>query len=656
MAENKDLFAPPTESELSEEEIFSPPSEEELKEEESDISMLEAVARSTAEGALMGGSEEAGASIGTALGKIAEYIPGTDLYESRQVDEQLKEQGFQVPQEELLETYRRLKSSQESRRKEGEEKYPTATTGVEIGGGILTGIIPGGAVAKGASLAAKAGRAAIAGGAAGGLEALGKSEAELTTGDVEEFKKAGKDAAVGTAGGAVLGSAIPVVGAGLKKIPGLIKKGVKVIPGTESAELAYKYGKEGAALTGKQIRKDTASLAEDIYTTTKELFKKLDIDDKQIQKLADEAGVKVSAGKSISEALEEAAKERAFDTTEDIVTRTKWVNTLKEIQGQPKSVQKLEAAIAKKIEKSELEGKDIIAEIGQTPSGRVAGVIEEAGVTPEGLPKITAQVGDLVPEKQMDLDNLSVQDLRDLITKVNQYTGIGTNPAKIADEDVIRQARRLAGELKTVGDDVVAEVAEKTGVEGTALAKKSKLLSALEEAGVGSKKGPKDVRATKDVNALRKLLGESSESGEIKKETFFRFLGEADQPLAEKASQRADQLQELRKLATGLEGREADISRYGLYKRVVGQGANVIGRGMKNLTEELQKDPAYIKTIADKMTEAGGAIASFAGPLTKALNSPERTRMAILYGLYTQPAFRKAMADIGEAIIPLDDE
>lgn len=632
-----------------------------------EIDRLEAAARSGVEGTTMGFSEELGAGAATGLAKLLESIPGTELYKSKQQEEQAREMlgDTAVPEEGMLETYRQMKAQSEARRKAGEEAYPVMTTAADIAGGMATGFGVGGKALRAGSLLGKAGKAAIAGALGGGVEMAGRSEADLTTGDIEELKEFGKDVGVGVVGGGAVGGALPIAGAGLKALgrgtSAVAKKFGKAAFGGESTKAAYQYGKLGREITEEQVAEDTAKLAQTVYDEGKRLLGRFGIDDDEIQKIADEAGIQITAGETIDDALQQAIEKRASGLTE--ATREsmdKWISVLQELQGEPRTLQKISESIAKKANKLELEGGEIFERtLGVTPEGRAAGTLTKGKLTEEGVKagKKLATVGKKVSEKTLDLNNLTMKELRRLIKEVNMYTGAGGKTARLSDEAVLKEAKKLAAKLKNVRDEVVVDIADRIGIEGPDLAKKSNLISVLEEAGYGSTKGgTREFQKAKDVGAIQKYLGRTSTDAKVDQDRLFRFFGEADQPLADKLKNTTDMLDEVRQIAAREADREADISKYGLWRKAVGQGSNMLGRAMKVVTDEINKDPIYIKTLADKMAGAGKGISEFVTPLMRAYNASDRTRMAIMYGLMQQPAFRKAMVDVGEAIIPVDEE
>lgn len=92
-----------------------------------------------AEGMTLGTMDELGGAISAGLETAASYVPGTDAYQSRQVDEQLKAQGFQVPEESFGEKYRGYQQTAAQAAKDIREQAPIAGFVGEIGGGMASG-------------------------------------------------------------------------------------------------------------------------------------------------------------------------------------------------------------------------------------------------------------------------------------------------------------------------------------------------------------------------------------------------------------------------------------------------------------------------------------------------------------------------------------
>lgn len=108
-----------------------------------------------AQGATMGAADEIGAVGMTAFEKLLSRIPGTGAHNSRQVDEQLKNQGFDVPEESLGDIYKTYQKGSEAAFKEAADRSPIANTIGDIGGSITTGIAAGKLLNTGAKAAPK---------------------------------------------------------------------------------------------------------------------------------------------------------------------------------------------------------------------------------------------------------------------------------------------------------------------------------------------------------------------------------------------------------------------------------------------------------------------------------------------------------------------
>ena len=92
-----------------------------------------------AKGLTAGAMDELGGGLSAALESGLSYIPGTSAYETRQIDEQLKEQGFEIPEESFLQKYRTYQQASEQAQKEAEERSPYASLAGQIAGGITGG-------------------------------------------------------------------------------------------------------------------------------------------------------------------------------------------------------------------------------------------------------------------------------------------------------------------------------------------------------------------------------------------------------------------------------------------------------------------------------------------------------------------------------------
>lgn len=108
------------------------------------------------------------------------------------------------------ERFKRVLASERAKNSAAKEAHKGWYVGGEIGGGLATSAIPGGAAVKGAGLASKIAAGAKTGAAMGALYGAGGSEADTLSGIAS-------DSALGGAVGSVAGGAAPIVGAGLKR-------------------------------------------------------------------------------------------------------------------------------------------------------------------------------------------------------------------------------------------------------------------------------------------------------------------------------------------------------------------------------------------------------------------------------------------------------
>ena len=96
-----------------------------------------------AKGLTAGSMDEIGGWLSAALETGLSIVPGTSAYETRKVDEQLKAQGFEVPEESFLEKYRGYQQASEQAQKKAAERSPVADFTGQIAGGMTGGALLG---------------------------------------------------------------------------------------------------------------------------------------------------------------------------------------------------------------------------------------------------------------------------------------------------------------------------------------------------------------------------------------------------------------------------------------------------------------------------------------------------------------------------------
>ena len=182
--------------------------------------------RSLGHGAIQGGTlgfgEELGAAALTPFEKarraVSSYIPGT----SENIDQQLREQGFKLPEEKGV--YQELRDVTREANKRASDVNPYIYLAGELLGGFVpvTGIA-GKAIAagKGATTAAKAAKGVVGGAELGAGVGLGTSEADLTKG---ELGQAAKETALGAGIGGTVGGMLPIAGQIIKPLLSLLVK------------------------------------------------------------------------------------------------------------------------------------------------------------------------------------------------------------------------------------------------------------------------------------------------------------------------------------------------------------------------------------------------------------------------------------------------
>lgn len=186
--------------------------------------------------------------------------------------------------QDLLSNYRKYRDESRSHFDAAEKANPKSFMAGDIGAGLATGLLTGGAGAVAnlgkVGLEQSVKQLAILGAKQGAASALGHSDADLTTGDLDQYKQAAKDTAIGAGVGGVAGATLPVVaqkiGAGATKVgeyvqdkaPNFAKKGVQ----------AYNLAKKGIEVVGDKAAKvldsDASNAANDILASFKNQYKK----------------------------------------------------------------------------------------------------------------------------------------------------------------------------------------------------------------------------------------------------------------------------------------------------------------------------------------------------------------------------------------------
>ena len=188
----------------------------------SDIDELTSARRAMGQGLSLGAADEISGGL-EAIGSLV-GIRGLGSESLSNVRMETDDEKKQT----IADVYREARQDHLDYDKAAQKANPKSYLAGDLAGSAFSMFIPGGAVLKTAGLASKLKKGAAIGGAVGGVEGLGRSEADLTKGEIEE---AAKDTLLGGAIGATIGGAVPALGAGVKALgPGLEKVGKALDP------------------------------------------------------------------------------------------------------------------------------------------------------------------------------------------------------------------------------------------------------------------------------------------------------------------------------------------------------------------------------------------------------------------------------------------
>ena len=208
-----------------------------------DVSLAESSLRGLGQGISMGSGDEMAGGIGATLG-LGPDREIQDLSESQALRQQLAQkelmdfnseglspedeatqrsflegQANLDPESEFGIRYRMIRDRTREQDLAAQEANPWAYGAAELGGGVATSVIPGLGALKGAKGLAGAGKLAGQGAVVGALEGAGRSEADLTQGEVGDFASdVVTDAAIGGALGGTIGGLGKLAGKGINKL------------------------------------------------------------------------------------------------------------------------------------------------------------------------------------------------------------------------------------------------------------------------------------------------------------------------------------------------------------------------------------------------------------------------------------------------------
>lgn len=619
--------------------------------EEPKSSQAEALGRGALQGATFGFSEELGAAALTPIEalrrKIAEYMEGTP----ENVDKQLKEQGFELPEEPSI--YEELRDTARAEEAQSKEDFPSTYLAGEIAGGIAPALMTGGgstaanvagAVTKGGLKQAMKEGAKL-GAKYGAVSGAGYSEAD-------DLGGLAKDVALGGAIGAGSGAVLPVAVEGAKQAAGSAKSGMQkllsFLPGADDIKAGYTYGRQGKAINTETVDKEIKSISSRILKNIEKAKKANNM--KEVKERLEELGLKVNTKKAINEAIEDLRKIDADDMLgvqdknllgkleqlagkniqeEQMLERATKAATKKQIESQSKQAQAVMKGEKKLAQEAIKTGDDLqsITDIQRamddlevpfdTSQGQIAGT---KGVFkgPEGdyTKSILSDATEFQPviKKGVDASGRPVVTTTDLGSgKVSAMVGnIENKLQKDLTKMSVSEVEALRKQLNIVTNLAKAQGVADDPVMGRARQLASELKDLTDKAvqKVGDDELVKRRETFSNIFSAEELLGidkKFAARGDINKELkeialggklgFEKgFKGREEEELAKKLLGKdiiteADsaQLELLKKINT-IMGREQyadNITKAGLYKKATADLPNVAGRAVRQVEKKV---------------------------------------------------------------------
>lgn len=709
---NTEVEELPTPEELNElptpEELDELPTPEDLKksDDEEIMGVMETLGLKIGEGASLGLSDILTGAAGAVGSLLPENLPdevteslekqGFDMSDE-DVDKVLKEQGFKLPEESLLEAYKSSKAYSKRLQEKAAKDRPYLSTAADIGGGIASGsaigklaqgtgrlakaakLLPGGTELKsGQSLLKSTGQLLKEGAKAGAVTGFAKGDSSLLEGDLAgTIQDTGMGATVGAGGSVVLGKGAKAIGSGLKG--GLKGLGYvsKAILGGDKFDVGREAGKRGIDLFDeKQVQEELTKAADSIRKEINKVFK--GSDKFKMNKLLDEAGVKIQAGTPVREALDELVEQGVVDPSNRKAVNefSDFLDTLltKKTKKFKKIEQSIEKSAAQKLNKIKRQGGEVetrtefdtpIDEIAILPEhkGSVKGVQDRISFRTEDGDKIfediitqKARLEELVPDKLPDLDNLSASELDVVIDNLNKYTKDDANPA------VIGVARKLSKSLKQLRNSLGEElddldVAKQYSNLSKGMSIKERIGSRLFKSGEASQ----DALMTE-----LKSIASAKEGSKLDKLNFIKQqLSELADDEGPEAVKRIEESTEFVQLMNKLRKSDLDPSiksatpttGFGLIPSTQTKFAQAVGRAEAKLGKEIidgkqilnkLADNKYVDKLYTRLSRLKGPIRDEYNRVLESLSLPEtpdRKKNALIMGLMQDPAFRQMLRD-----------
>lgn len=649
-----------------------------------DMGVAEAAVTSFGQGASLGL-----APIVSGIGGAAQEVGG-DLLDvlGLSQDAELEEKGFDVQDdyeglEGLMQAYYDMRDKQIAAQEKSFEDQPAVSLAANIAGSIPTTIASGGLANVGGkaanlaskvlprtedlsklSTAAKAGKMAIEGAKAGGLAGFGSGESKLLEGDVLDTIA---ETGASSVGGAVVGSAFPVAAKGLSKA----KNAMGMIPGLEALKTGVEAGRKGINIT------DDESVARYIDEATQEIRGKISKafggqTKKELLDELDNQGARLDLKELIESTKNKIkTKSRSKEESTQLKSLLSYLEDLdKDVDTTlQKAMQGAEKSAAGKLNKLKRQGQEIetrtefdtpFDELSPLPEnqGRVIGVQDNILMPDGGTKKLVTQKSILegeIPIQEMDFKNLKISEADELASGVYPFG----DPTKYT-----RNVNEIAKDLrKGITEEITAAV---NGSLGEKNQKLSNVFNSLRAFGIDKNKfmssNPEDQR-----EVLEKIIQAASADRNSSKGRAFaaamKYLGQADEAAIQGMQESSDFLTRLTNIsgqydasgstniaAAALGAAQKGFAKVGNIGALAAKsGSKELGKA-KNAIINVLKDatPDDINQLSNKLLEKyGESVQPFVNQLAKAVNAPDNRKTALLFGIYQQPSFRKAIEKIG---------
>lgn len=568
-------------------------------------------------------------------------------------------------------TYEQARNESRAAYKAAEEANPITYNVGDIGAGVASGLLTGGAglVANLGSTGLKQGVKELAklGAKEGAAFGLGQSEADLTKGDIAG---AAKDTVIGAGAGATLGAALPILGKGLKnKSEALLDllKGTK--PG-ENLSDAFKLSQKGETFLGKKgkdkIIEDSNKTAEALLQSFKEQYKK---GSSKIGKALDSDTRPKNVSENIKN-IESMINDGTMPTDDkarlqDILNQYKQRLQLPdravktgEVQGiDVKGIDKAKAAMDKSIAKAKSEAEVLGQDVNFTPSE----VISEANIL-QSLQTTRNELGEQIPKvRQVDIPADEFQASQSLVDFtpggiMEKYKDLNLQELQMfkkqmqslsssnkLDDYAKSQAAKASKEIDNLIKDKMSPSSKELYEQG------NKSMSKVYDASEFMKEVGKD--SFDDSKAAIDLADKMRKPNDKRNQYTDEVMGLLDEPQPELLEKITDIGTKSRLHKSGEAGNMLGIFSPNVISTYGGAGLGTVSRKLKtpvDITKKIINAPGEaLEGFANRMmTHRDPSKKAVGETLMKALTSADK-KDRLLWSLSRQPAFRQIIEEEG---------